>query len=76
MTKKQMMRKVAYLEFVNDQLLSELRYVDKLLQVVGFPQGLETVKSAAHEVLAFDEDWEGEEEGVEEAVEEEADEEY
>jgi hypothetical protein len=47
----QLQQKVAYLEFVNDQLACELEYVDKLLQTIGFPEGLETIKSAAQEVI-------------------------
>ncbi len=50
-------QKIAYLEFVNDQLHSEIHYVDRLLKLIGFPDGLETIKSAAQEVI--------EEEGVE-----------
>lgn len=44
-------QKVAYLEFVNDQLISEIHYVDRLLKLIGFPEGLETIKSAAQEVI-------------------------
>ncbi len=44
-------KKIAYLEFVNDQLLSEIHYVDQLLKIIGFPNGLETIKSAAQEVI-------------------------
>jgi hypothetical protein len=51
MNRKKLLRKIAYLEFINDQTITELRYIDKLLRIVGFPNGLETVKSAAHEVM-------------------------
>lgn len=44
-------KKIAYLEFVNDQLTSEIEYVDKLLKLIGFPEGLSTIKSAAIEVI-------------------------
>lgn len=44
-------KKIAYLEFVNDQLVSEIHYVDRLLRLIGFPEGLETIKSAAQEVI-------------------------
>jgi hypothetical protein len=47
----QLQQKLAYLEFVNDQLACELEYVDKLLKTIGFPEGLETIKSAAQEVI-------------------------
>lgn len=48
-------KRVAYLEFVNDQLTTELRYVDTLLCSIGFPEGLETVKLAAKELMDRDE---------------------
>lgn len=44
-------KRVAYLESVNDQLASEIRYVDKLLRSIGFPEGLTTVKTAAQELM-------------------------
>lgn len=44
-------KKIAYLEFVNDQLLTEIQYVDQLLKLVGFTEGLKTIKSAAQEVI-------------------------
>lgn len=62
MNRKKLMRKIAYLEFINDQLLTELRYIDKLLRIVGFPSGLETVKSAAQEVMRKERGVEDEEE--------------
>lgn len=49
-------QKIAYLEFVNDQLLSEIQYIDRLLRLIGFPEGLETIKSAAQEVIEEDEE--------------------
>jgi hypothetical protein len=47
-------KRVAYLEFVNDQLMTELKYVDSLLCTIGFPEGLETVKLAAKELRELD----------------------
>ncbi len=44
-------RRLAYLEFANDQLFSELREIDNLLKLVGFPEGIRTVKRAALELL-------------------------
>ncbi len=35
----------------DDQLLSEIQYVDRILKLIGFPDGLETIKSAAQEVI-------------------------
>lgn len=50
MENKALEKKIARLEFINDQLATELRYIDNLLKVIGFPDGLETIKSAAEEV--------------------------
>jgi hypothetical protein len=51
MNSKQVRKKLAYLEFVNDQLLAELRYLDEVMRAVGFSDGLRTVKIAAEELL-------------------------
>jgi hypothetical protein len=51
MTKKELLKKVAYLESLNDQLITELSYLDKLMRLVGFSEGLETVKATAQEIL-------------------------
>ncbi|MCE5294155.1 MAG: hypothetical protein LLF94_06025 [Chlamydiales bacterium] len=48
---KKILERIAYLEFENDQLSSELHYVDKLLRAVGFTDGLSTVKMAAKELF-------------------------
>lgn len=45
-------KRLAYLEFVNDQLTSEVAYVDELLKQVGFMNGLDSVKQVAHELIA------------------------
>lgn len=51
MNKAQLQQKIAKLEFVNDQLETELEYVDGLLRSVGFPQGLVSAKAVAIELL-------------------------
>jgi hypothetical protein len=48
---KDLEKKLAHLEFVNDQLLTEISYVDGLLRLIGFSNGLESIKNAAKEVL-------------------------
>ncbi len=53
---KELLQKIAYLEFVNDQLTTELDYVNELLRMVGFPEGLKTVKAAAQEILTEQDD--------------------
>jgi hypothetical protein len=52
---KELEKKIAYLEFVNDQLLSEIQHVDTLLRDIGFCDGLSSIKHAAEEI-AEDED--------------------
>ena len=49
-TKIELERKVAGLESINDQLISELAYVDQLMRDIGFSHGLETVKATAEEI--------------------------
>lgn len=46
-----MQKRIAELESINDQLLSEIRFLDSLLRQVGFEEGLKTLKSAAKELL-------------------------
>lgn len=52
MTKAQLQKKIARLEFIQDQLESELTYVDFLLKEVGFPHGLISAKEVALELIA------------------------
>lgn len=51
MTKAQLERRVAVLESINDQLLSEVEYVDHLMKEMGFKEGLSTVKATAKEII-------------------------
>lgn len=46
--------RIARLESINDQLITELEYIDTLLHAVGFPEGLKTIKTVAQEVLDED----------------------
>ncbi|SPN73843.1 hypothetical protein C10C_0696 [Chlamydia serpentis] len=48
-------QQLARLEFINDQLTTELEQVNDLLCSLGFPQGLATIKAIAEEVLSEDE---------------------
>lgn len=50
MNSKELKDKIAQLESINDQLLSEIGYVDTLMRQVGFANGLATVKATAHEI--------------------------
>lgn len=51
MTKAQLLKKIALLESVNDQLSTEVTYIDQLMRLVGFSNGLETVKLTAQEIV-------------------------
>lgn len=57
MNKDEMMKKISELESINDQLQTEIRYLDQLLKEVGFEEGLKTLKVAAQELIdKYDED--------------------
>lgn len=47
-------KKISELESLNDQLLTEMQYLDRLLKEVGFENGLQTLKIAALELLEQD----------------------
>lgn len=48
--KEDLNKKVARLEFANDQLLTELAYIDQLMRQVGFSEGLSSLKATAQEL--------------------------
>ncbi|MCI0382129.1 MAG: hypothetical protein L0207_03640 [Chlamydiae bacterium] len=55
--KEEMLKKrISELESINDQLLAEMQYLDKLLKQVGFEEGLTTLKLAAQELLEHQKD--------------------
>lgn len=51
MTKAELTKKIARLESINDQLSTEVAYLDNLMRLVGFSDGLRTVKNTAQEIL-------------------------
>ena len=51
MDQDKLLKKIAKLESICDQLQSEMRYLDQLLVEVGFEEGLKTLKSAALELI-------------------------
>lgn len=51
MKTKEIMQRIAYLEFVNDQLAAEIEELDILLRHAGFPHGIDSVKQVACEIL-------------------------
>ena len=52
-------KEIARLESVNDQLLTEISYIDELLMLSGFSRGLESLKEVAIEMIEYP-DCEGE----------------
>jgi hypothetical protein len=51
MEKEPLLKRISELETLNDQLVAELNYLDRLLKEVGFENGLLTLKMAAQELL-------------------------
>lgn len=51
MTKAQLLKKIARLESINDQLKSEVVYIDHLMRLIGFSDGLMTMKATASEIV-------------------------
>lgn len=54
MTKREMQKKLARLESVNDMLQAELAYLDQLMTKVGFSGGLSALKATAQELTSQD----------------------
>lgn len=54
MKNKDLIKKIAKLETINDQLAAEIHYLDSLTRALGFAEGLKTLKSAALEMLEAD----------------------
>jgi hypothetical protein len=51
MENKQLEEKIAELEFINDQLISEYKHIDHLLQAIGFPCGLASLKEVGQDLI-------------------------
>lgn len=51
MTDNELVRKIAYNEFLQDQLTAEMQDLDALLRATGFPRGVESVREVAQEML-------------------------
>jgi hypothetical protein len=49
-TQEDLIKKLAKLEFINDQLVTELAFLDQLMRKVGFTEGLESLKITALEI--------------------------
>lgn len=51
MTEDQMLKKCEKLEALNDDLLTEIQTMNTLLISIGFPQGLNSLKDVAKDVI-------------------------
>lgn len=51
MSIQELERKIAKLESIHDQMSTELAYIDQLLKATGFPNGIESAKEVAQEML-------------------------
>ena len=51
MKEEELLHKIAKLESVNDQLLSEIQFLDEIARKLGFENGIKTLKKAAIELL-------------------------
>jgi len=51
MDQKNLLKKIAKLESLCDQLQSEMNYLDQLLVEVGFEGGIKTLKAAILEII-------------------------
>ncbi len=54
MKERELIKKIAKLETINDQLSAELNYLERLTRALGFADGLKTLKAAALEMLESD----------------------
>lgn len=48
---KDLEHRIAYLESINDQLTAEMVHIDKLMKLIGFAGGLDTIKATADEII-------------------------
>ncbi|MDE3046362.1 MAG: hypothetical protein KGJ02_06940 [Verrucomicrobiota bacterium] len=51
---KELLKKIAKLETINDQLAAEIHYLEELTRALGFAEGLKTLKAAALDMLETD----------------------
>ncbi len=54
MDKEKLLKRLSELESLNDQLLTEFRFLDDLLKRIGFEEGIKTIKMAAQELIDED----------------------
>lgn len=52
MKKTELQKKLAYLESINDMLSTELDHINELMKIVGFSNGIATLKMTAEEMIS------------------------
>lgn len=52
MKKEDLYRRLAYLESINDLLVTELENINELMKVIGFANGNATLKKTAEEMIS------------------------
>jgi hypothetical protein len=62
MDEKKLIKRIAQLESINDQLVAELEFLDNITKELGFQEGIKTLKAAAKELLEEQQNEEFEEE--------------
>jgi len=51
MNQQQIQSEIARLESINDQLETEISYIDELLRISGFTRGIESLREVAIEMI-------------------------
>lgn len=51
MKKVDLEKRLAYLQSINDHLLTELEYIDHVTREIGFPEGISSLKDTAKKLL-------------------------
>lgn len=51
MNTAELLSRIAHLESINDHLYTEVEYMDQLMRLIGFKEGLMTVKATAQEII-------------------------
>ena len=54
MKHQDLLKRIAKLETLNDQLAAEIQFLEALTRTLGFAQGLKTLKEAALEMIQTD----------------------
>lgn len=55
MEEKDIIKRIAQLEFIHDQLSAEILDLDRLLRSVGFPEGIRSAREVAREIIEAEE---------------------